>query len=157
MALSTLQSKEKKKIDSSPVTPFHHEQHHSYNTGPTMHVNPPHYPLPANGVGQMGYGPVYQDMNPHPVRYRGFNQNYRQQRPTFAPRPFPAQVPLMNMPGVPIVQPHLNPHFIPQTNPRFELSPMHTELPIEEGMPTMPVEIVYEPTPQSRLSPRSAK
>lgn len=166
MALSTIASKDKKRalpnggnLSSQPtkLIPFHHDQYaNNMSHGPILHDYPPHQ-MSMNGMGaigfngqRMGYSHSAPEMSPAPMRPHMYNQMYSQDmmpRTTFAPRQPPFQT-------------HVNPHFIPHQGQRFippgpELSPMTMER--EEGMPMMTGNVPFQPTPPSRLSPRSAQ
>lgn len=132
-----------------------------------MHEHISH-PMALNGAGFNVSRPSFHhnsEMCPAPVRHHAYNPMYHQQqqmlpRPSFAPRR-PAFQP---RPMMPIIQPHVNPHFVAQLHPpRFPelVSPMHAGIPTmekDEDMPVLPEKIsTFEPTPPSRLSPRSAK
>lgn len=98
-----------------------------------------------------------------PARQPIYNPGYHQPmmpRPPFVqhPQAFPPHHPMM-----PVIQPHLNPNFITQNPrpPRFipaGSAPASQLLEREDAMPLLPEKIggAFEPTPPSRLSPRSA-
>lgn len=154
-------TRKKKNSQSEASHPAFPEQ----NQSPVLHdhFHAQSHPQPMNGIGnfnghhpnfpnqvhemypnhQTMYNPMYQPMHPH--------QPFPPRRPPFVGRPM-----------MPVVPPHVNPHFVPQHTPMFgptgqEIMPhVHGHLP-EEGMPVMPDNGVFVPTPPSRLSPRSAQ
>lgn len=145
--------------------------HQEINHGRPMHDYPPRL---MNGGEQMGYRaprPGFShhssDMHPGPnLRQPVYNSMYHQDmlpRPTFGLRRPPFQQRPQMMPHI---QPHVNPHFVAQNQaPRFpsvlpDLPPMHVPMSMEtdEDMPILPdMKGAFEPTPPSRLSPRSAQ
>lgn len=153
---------------SAVHVPFHQDQHSSnMNYSPVIHGYPRH-PLPINGIEQMNFTGRYMQDTMRPRHMN--NQLFRPEmlpRPTFHPRQRPA-FQQQRQPMMPIVQPHLNRHFIPQHHPQqlpfvpvvSDMSPLHT-MPMEqhdEEMPLLPdITSAFEPTPPSRLSPRSAQ
>lgn len=120
-----------------------------------------------NGMGNFnGHHPNFpnqvQEMYPSPGRQPMYNPMYHQQ-PMHQHQPFPPRrSPFMGRPMMPVITPHVNPHFVPQHPPMFIPSghdnvPFVHEILPDEGMPVMPENGVFVPTPPSRLSPRSAQ
>lgn len=155
MALNSLAQKKKAIIQQPPnqYEPHSHEMFHSQN-----HLSN----LRCMGSRQT-YANQFQDHYPPPVRQPMFNPMFHQQslpRPSFESRRplFQGRPPLM-----PSVQPHLNPHFMPQNNshpmivPGPEIPVPHLQLAMSPAMPVLPENGVFIPTPPSRLSPRSAQ
>lgn len=138
--------------------PFHQEQQHppNMNYGPVMHG---YHQQPMDPMGFNGrrFMPDVMEMRPRHMTNQAYlpRPTFHQQRPAFRPRP----------PMMPIVQPHLNRHFIPQHHPQqlpftpiiSDMSPIHP-ISMEDDMPMLPdIQSTFEPTPPSRLSPRSAQ
>jgi hypothetical protein len=87
----------------------------------------------------------FSPMDPHPRMMHSMGPS------SFVPQGqqfMPGRPPMM-----PLVQPHVNPNFV-----QHPVIPIHRNFPIpmEEDMPMLPMQGTFEPTPPSRLSPRSA-
>ncbi|CRK91280.1 CLUMA_CG004959, isoform A [Clunio marinus] len=165
VALSSLISKEKRKFENY----LNNANHQNYvQNHPTQHQGPPqsnseHLGHHINEKGHMNYdGQHAANFSFAPVNPNVYNNAYHPPiiaRPSFRPRGFTPQ-------PMPIVQPHLNPNFIvhhpiiPQPATFVPTTPdMHAIMPIDEDMPLLPdkMKSPFEPTPPSRLSPRSAE
>lgn len=163
-ALNSLKPKSKGRILENANPTFKKEHQIATSYPPVMHDNSPHN-IPVNGISPInfaGHRPGFVNQTPtrQPIYNPGYHNPPMLPRPQFVhhPQPFPPRHPIM-----PVVQPHLNPNFIAH-NPhpgRFipagpEL-PMHTGL-LDEAMPLLPEQnaLTFQPTPPSRLSPRSA-
>lgn len=156
----------KKKISQSEAShPAFPEQKQS----PILHdhYHTQSHPQPMNGMGNFnGHHPNFpnQVQEMYPSHQPMYNPMYHQQQPPMHPhQPFPPRrPPFVVRPMMPVVPPHVNPHFVPQHTPMFgpsgpEIMPhVHNHLP-EVDMPMMPENGVFVPTPPSRLSPRSAQ
>lgn len=150
--------KKKKKLaeDAIHMSPsFNHE--HQFL--PVMHE----HQMPINGMS-MNYpaqrpGFLNQVTPPRqPIFNPGYHQPMIPQPPFIQhPQAFPPRHPMM-----PVIQPHLNPNFIapnPHVSRFIPVAPELGLLELKESMP-LPHDLngtTFEPTPPSRLSPRSAQ
>lgn len=148
MALNSLNSKEKKKVENIPQN-HSHPQHQQQ---PSTYVPYHHDRHRLNHLPHLNGGSHYSGMRPDFQRnhFSPMDQHQRMMASPFVPHvpPFLSGHPSM-------IQPHLNPNFVAQPG-----APIHREysMPLEEDMPALPLQesSSFEPTPPPRLSPRSA-
>ena len=169
-ALSSLASKPKKRApddaNSSHMSPiFQPDRQNPMIFSPAMHDQSLN--MPMNGLTPLNYAGQRPAFINQPLYNPGLDPGYHHQpmmpRPPFVqhPQAFPSRHPMM-----PVIQPHLNPNFITQKPHTARFIPAGSEiLPVpsglverEDGMPLLPEKTgTFEPTPPSRLSPRSAQ
>lgn len=146
---------------------FQQEHHNSMNFPPIIHEHHP-LSLPVNGMAPLNFtsqrpGFINQILPARqPIYNPGYHHPSMMPRPPFVQHPphFPARHPMM-----PVIQPHLNPNFIAQNPHPARFIPVGSELSHsglmerDDDMPLLPEKngVPFEPTPPSRLSPRSAQ